>query len=359
MPSAKSIDILIRTSYRGSLPERIERAEMAVKLADRLGDIGRAWDARMALMEAATFGGAPDKSLIAFAWLESRCELEPERFPLHDILWAYKWICAEIIEFPEISRDQIEKTVERMRVAYESYGASLRPYYAAQARIARMLDGDRDLIRKHMEKYALAARDRFADCRACETNFAAKIAVFVGDYERAHRLAEPILSGRESCAEIPHLTYGLLAVPSWEMGFADRARLYHQRGYELVRTNVDFLEGVSLHLHFALISDDEDQAVAIFKRHLSWAVDTRSAWRKLRFMGFSAALLARLQARKSRHRFHLPNAWKTDSDSAVDVTHMKKVVDAEIERLTRAMDDRNQNSWVSQSIATHLEALAR
>jgi hypothetical protein len=331
---------------------------MAVQLADSLGDIEKAWEARMALVEAATFGGAPEKSLVGFAWLESRSEAEPERFPLQELLWSYKWICGRAAEFPQISREQVEGTIERMRVAYESYGLSLRPYHAARAGAASMLDGDLDALRHHMKNYALAPRDRYANCRACETSYAVKIAVLLGEHEQAQRLAKPILNGRQSCEKVPHLTYGLLALPSWKMGFEDRARLDHQRGYELCRTNSDFLETVGSHLHFALVSDDEEQAIAIFKRHLTWAVDTRSAWRRLNFLAFGSALLARLKSRNSDDRFPLPDAWKMGDASSVDVTQMQRLVDAEVQQLARAMDARNLNNWVSENITANLESLA-
>ncbi len=349
---------LLRAANRGSYTERIGAAEMACVLADQIGDLDSAWEAREALVQASAFGGAPEKCLMGFAWLESHVESDPERFPMQDILWSYKWVCEKVPEFSQISRASVESTIERMRVAYETCGVSLRPYYAARARAASMMDGNTDALRNHMENYAMAPRDRYADCRACETHFATGIALLVDDYDRAHQLALPIVNGKEKCSEIPHLTYGLLTVPSWQAGFQDRARLYHQRGYDLCRTTVDFLEAISAHLHFTLVSDNEEQAVEIFERHISWALDSHAGWRRLHFLESALALLKRLESRDSQRKFAVPQAWKNEAKASVEVSEMKNLVDQELTRLVAAMDARNQNEWVSGQVARHLESLA-
>ncbi len=358
MSQHEELTRLIQAAGRGPYRDRIGAAEMACVLADQVGDLDGGWEAREALVLASAFGGAPEKCLMGFAWLESQVESDPERFPIQDILWSYKWVVEKVPEFSQISRANVEGTLERMRLAYESCGASLRPYHAGRARAAAMMDGDTEALRAHMEAYAMAPRDRYADCRACETHFATGIALLVGDYERAHRLALPIVNGKEKCSEIPHLTYGLLTVPSWKAGFEDRARLYHQRGYELCRTTVDFLEAISAHLHFTLVSDDEEQGVSIFLNHLSWALDSHAGWRRMHFLESALPLLSRLESRGSDRQFPVPHAWKNDGPANADVSQMKNLVDAELTRLIAAMDARNQNDWVSTQVASHVASLA-
>src|ERR1043165_2002174 len=89
-------------------PERIDVLEEAVRIADEQGELDAGFRARLELIEAATFGGRPDILLTAFAWCLAEHDRDPDRFDRKDLLWKYMWVVGNIVEFPHITRAQIE-----------------------------------------------------------------------------------------------------------------------------------------------------------------------------------------------------------------------------------------------------------
>ena len=83
-------------------PERIAKAEEAVRLADDAKHDVAGFEARLGLIQAAVFGGWPEKGLVAFGWCVAKTDADPTTFPESralpgfgllgtDLLWVYKW----------------------------------------------------------------------------------------------------------------------------------------------------------------------------------------------------------------------------------------------------------------------------
>ena len=66
-------------------PLRVELFERAVRIADTHNDLDLAFQMRMDLIEAATFGGMPEVSLVAFAWCLAKSDENPDRFDEQDV----------------------------------------------------------------------------------------------------------------------------------------------------------------------------------------------------------------------------------------------------------------------------------
>ena len=101
--------------------------EEAVRLADTHQDLKKGFAGREALIHTATFGGFPEKALVAFSWCLAQSDRDPQTFPDQRILWKYKWIMDSIAGFPQVSREQITKMMEDMRGRYLRSGRSMKP----------------------------------------------------------------------------------------------------------------------------------------------------------------------------------------------------------------------------------------
>jgi hypothetical protein len=344
-------------------PNRVAPAEEAVRMADRLGDEKLAWKARFALLTAAVFGGEPDKALVTFAWLEGKSSQDPERFPASravlglflsetDLLWGYKWVGLNLPDFVEISRQDIEAVLQRMRVQYEHHHVSLRPYWAVQARTHRSLGDEPSNIHDAVTEFNASPRDAYADCVACEWNFRVEMALLEGDVERALGLADRLVDGNHSCAEVPHITFSTLVVPTWKAGLHDRARVFHQRGYEMCRDNKDFLVPICEHIDFRLIEGDWPGAHAMLQRHALWARDTRASWRRLRFLQTALAV--------ARHApddavLTLPSEFQpAGAGPKPSMDDWRTQLEADITALAARFDLRNGNTAISDEAQAHL-----
>ena len=325
--------------------ERVPIAERAVALSDSLGDERLAWDSRFELLTAAVFGGVPEKALVTFAWLESESSEDPERFPASravggrflsetDVLWAYKWVGLNLGGFANIPRPQIESVLARMLDQYTRHNVSLRPYWSTLARLQRDLGEPTDVVLSSFAKSLTEPRDAYADCVACEWNARVEMALLADDIDEAIRCAQIILDRPYTCAEVPHLTHSALVVPLWLAGLQDMARMHHKRGYELSKSNPDFLIAVSDHLDFRLLESDWQGAAELARVHEKWAVATRSDYRRLRFLVSVRAL----------HRMAPEPVRLREYDDAADV-------DLQISHLVARFDARNGNDTTSTWLA--------
>ncbi len=332
--------------------EQIPLLEEAVTIADQLASVDLAWEMRMELLAACVFGGAPEKAIMQFAWLESTSENNPDRFPAShsngrwleatDLLWAYKWVLAELPGFAQVSRVHIEATLERMRTQYTRHQQSLRPYWMACIRNHIAFGDGRPAVQQALENFRTAPRDVYADCYACELNFLVETHLFLDEVDNALRVAQPLISGEEHCAEVPHLTYAALTIPTWRAGMKDQARLFHQRAYDLCQHNPDFLVAIATLIGFRLLEEDWKGAAALFEAHVSWAENTRSMERKLQFLLASWALA---------HRAPTDITLKTRSvlgPCGTPISSWKTRLEQEISTLTIAFDERNGNHSVTQ-----------
>src|SRR4028118_2006681 len=61
-------ELFFQSYYLEDGDSKIMLLEEAVRLADICGDFALQYDARDYLINAATFGGAPEKALVAYSW---------------------------------------------------------------------------------------------------------------------------------------------------------------------------------------------------------------------------------------------------------------------------------------------------
>ncbi|MEZ4459477.1 MAG: hypothetical protein R3E66_07055 [bacterium] len=325
--------------------ERLPLAERAVQLSDAMGDERLAWQARFALVTAAVFGGVPEKALVNFAWLESKSAQDPERFPASravgglflsetDVLWAYKWVGLHLAGFASIPRPEIESVLERMLEQYTKHNVSLRPYWLTLARAQRDLGEPTDVVLASFAKSIAAPRDAYADCVACEWNARVEMALLAEDIDEAVRCAQLILDRPYSCAEVPQLTHSAMVVPLWRAGLKDMARMHHKRGYEISKSNPEFLTSIADHLDFRLLDSDWEGAVDLARTHEKWAAATRSDYRRLRFLVSVRAL----------HRMAPKPAGLREFGDVADVDH-------QVSQLVARFDTRNGNDATSRWLA--------
>jgi hypothetical protein len=338
---------LINASYelpRGSL-EKVELLERAVALADSHNDLQAGRYARDELLDACTFGGYPEKALVAFAWLIAKFDECGEDLDLyeHDMLWKYKWILNYLWSFPRMSQQQIEKTFADFasRLERGGYGSGSLYYYQLKYATHR---GDEASAKSWYELWQKTKRDAMSDCNACEANFHAEYLTAFGSYERALDAAQPLLSGRMSCAEVPHFTFARVLEPLLHLQRYDEAVDYHQRGYKMVKSNQDFLVAVSHHLAFLAYSHNLGSAISLFERHLPWALATADMERRFEFYVSSLPLLERLKERGDDFiKVRVPQEFAVQgSGEGLERAKLEAYIKTELADLAKQFDSRNK-----------------
>lgn len=337
-------------------PGRMEATEAAVRLADVREHVELRYAARMAALEAAVFGGYPERALVVFGWLAAICEREPDRFPESrvrfgfitqvDLLWAYKWVVQHTPGFHEISRPQIEGTLAEMERRYARNGLSMRPVWASRARVGMELGAPPEQIAEYHHAWQLAEQDAYADCEACEQSLSVEVYRYLGRWEAEVAAAQPLLRGEMSCAEVPHTTVSNLVMSMWQHGELEEAARLHRWGYELCHDNRDFLGELAEHLDYRIVTGDVDGAMELARFHVAWVAEARSGRRRWRWFLSLGELFARMAAR-GESMWPLP-ATLGSAEARGSVQAAAAWFAAETDRLASLFDARNGNDAVSR-----------
>ncbi|HVF56849.1 MAG TPA: hypothetical protein VM934_11905 [Pyrinomonadaceae bacterium] len=340
---------------------RIMLLEEAVRLSDTVGftDESLRLKAREDFVEAATFGGAPDKAIVAFSWCLAQLDKKAvddstvaTRFSRWETLWKYKWIVANVCGFPQISRARIYEMLEDMERRYREEFDSLRPVYSQRWRIEHFWD-NRPEADKYFRKWQLARRDVLSDCAACEANDEVNYYDYCGQYEQALRAAAPILGGRLRCTHIPHRTYANILLPLVRLGRADEATAYHLKGYPLISRNKNFLSDTGDHLRFLVLTANLDKAVALFEAHFPWALAAVSLSERFSFYLDSWLLFTQLrEGGRDTVTLRLPETFEGHvADGKYETRKLEAWLDENLRGLARRFDARNQNDYFTRRIA--------
>ncbi|MBC2000248.1 tetratricopeptide repeat protein [Listeria marthii] len=297
--------------------EKVKLLEQAIASADMYNDVESAVEARELLIETCLTAGFPKKQLKAFGWLVKKWEDDNSSVDTFDLLWDYKWISEQIATFGEISETQIANLLEDMKVKFELQNYSLRPYYNVST-ISAMWMGDVEKAKQLFDKWINTKADHLNDCRACETSAQVSYYYFIQDYEKAKETATPIINGKLACAEVPHYTYGEMALVYLELGDTKMAQECFDKGYPLVEKQSALIQPLSYLLKYLVKTNQTEKAREVIDTNLEIVLQAESGMDRLLFLQAAYPLFDR----------------EKEAD-LVEVT----------EALTAKFDNRNGNSY--------------
>ncbi|EUJ44534.1 tetratricopeptide repeat protein [Listeria fleischmannii] len=246
--------------------EAIPILERIIMHADANHDISIGREARELLVEAATFNGESTKLLQAFSWLVNQYEEGNPEMNAFDMLWRYKWVGEEIPYFDSISKIQIEALLKDMKLKFEQQNFSLQPYYKVKTLVS-IYTGDKEGAAIYFDKWQHTKGDYMSDCKACDTHEKAHYYVFMGEYKKAIQIAQPILKGKQKCAEVPHLTYGIMAEANLALGNIEEAEECIKKGYPLVKGHSGLLLPLASIIRTLVKLGKNKEALEVFKEN--------------------------------------------------------------------------------------------
>jgi hypothetical protein len=353
------------TDYESQIDELVDQAddledslpklailEEAVRIADAHQDVDLGFIIRKDLVRTATFCGCAEKSLVHFSWRLAQCDRDPERYDEMGLLWEYKWVANALPRFPQITQRQMVEMLDDMEERYRRLGVGLRPIHH-QRRVIAMEAGEVEEAKKELQLWQKTPGDIKDDCAACVQNQLVEYFLFVGEPERAMTAAVPILAGKLRCAEIPHATLSLVVLPLLRMGRPDEAMAQHRKGYQLVSGNREFLDEVSRHLTFLVVTDNLDRAVKLLEKHLPWALDVLALSRQFTFFLASLLLTERLiDVGTTSLHLRLPRTFDAYQESGTyDVAVLAAWFDEACRELAVRFNERNGNDYFTRRIA--------
>ncbi|MBC1965609.1 hypothetical protein HCJ74_00490 [Listeria welshimeri] len=266
-------------------PEKVKVLERIIAGADLYNNIEDGIEAREMLIETCFTVGFPKKQLQAFSWLIKKWEDVDSDYYIDtdDLFWNYKWICADVPTFDEVSKAQIDGLLNDMKEKFEQQNYSLRPYYKV-CTLAAMSMGDVEKAKELFEKWSITEGDYLNDCPACETSDQVHYFCFIQDYETAEKTAKPIIEGKQRCAEVPHLTYGNMALAYLTLGDEKMAQECFDKGYPLVEKQSSLLPPLGQLLKYLVLTNQTEKAREVINTNLEIVLQAESGLDRLIFL---------------------------------------------------------------------------
>lgn len=328
---------------------RVQLMDEAVKLADSLQNLKIAFFCRLQLMQAAVNGGRSERLMTAFSWCLAKYKETPELFEgfAYNLLWRFKWAVDAISTFPHVSHAEFHSLLNEMKEMYLAHGYGMRAVHYLHFRYYCDI-GEFDRAAELIAEWQDSAIDDMKDCEACEIDSLVNYYADTDQAGRAVETAHVILSGEQSCMEVPHITYSTLLRSLAQLGRYDECDEVQAKDYRLIRRNPEFLHQVAEHIGYLTHRGNLTKAVALLEKHLAWIAGTFEQTPRYLFLTAAANLLTKLGDRK---RLKLPAEFeKHDEGGEYDVADLAQWFQQERDELGATFDKRNGNDHYSRRL---------
>lgn len=261
---------------------RMDALKTAISAADSENDCWSGLALRYLYIKESIFGDDAFQAIIMFpeylALFDAHPEFE-EEFSA-DIMWAFKWVLENSRDFYQVSLEQAEKYFDEFKKRCERYGAGNGAYYMKKAKFYELIDPE--ISKAAFAEFSKTRRDKFSDCYACELNSKAENELNNGSLEAALKTAEPIFSGKRTCGEVPHVTYGAFMDYYARLGEYDKAMNYAEKMYRLTADNPAFLVQTGEFMELLSVTDNSRGAI-VLRQHIKQAVNSKNPYMRMRF----------------------------------------------------------------------------
>lgn len=127
---------------------------------------------------------------------------------LFTFLWYYKWILPKLPRGLSVSKDMIDSANEIMHYYYDLLNIDLAMYHKTVMLQNIKMGNIEEAKENYKMWHELLEENSFMnDCEACEVTEKVNYYNFIGEHKKAIETAQPILNGKLTCAEVPHITY--------------------------------------------------------------------------------------------------------------------------------------------------------
>ena len=329
-------------STRGTA--RLRALKKAIQAADEAKDDEWSFRFRHRCIQTSTFGGDEVDGMILFpemmALYDRSEELQADEDNLHTLLWDFKWIINDAVDFTHIPLEQIESLNEEFKKRLEANGKSLRPYY--YLRENTLLQTGRVPEPSESGYYRTLPEDDLKDCKACEASHDVNVALLQGKREMAEAKSRPIFSGELHCAEIPHRTYAHWIDYDLRHGDFAHGKRLAKRLYPMVRGDMKHLFRIGSLLCFY---SKADRAIGanIFRHELHNFMECRNHAMRFEFANGAYHLFKNMQAEEIS--MILPRDFPLwHEEHHYESAKLRDYFYEEAAKLAAAFDKRNGNS---------------
>ena len=328
--------------------QQIAPLQEAIRLADELGAGELGVQARQDLTSAYAMSGSPSHIFVPFSWVWQRYERGEAQFDEHmlfRLLWQYKWVICDLIDFPEVPLTQLQNSLDGMRRLYQRLGEGPHPVYHCAFELAWHVRGTRAAL-PEFDAWTAEARTRLSDCDACERNARARYYNELGRWQEALDEAVPVIAGEPTCNTEPARTLATVLEPLLHQGHADQAATAHLRGWRLTAGQRKLLFAAATQIEILARTGAIERGLDLVSGLLPHLDQAPSPWTEMRLAAAATRLLDTAAAEHGLGT--MPVVTGVAPDATVD--DVRDRLRQRAYRLARRFDERNQTPTVSQQI---------
>lgn len=348
--ASQQVHELLRKA-RGDSDGDVSLLQEATRIADTHGDVALGMLARVKLISAANFSGNHELVLVAFTWCLAQIDRD-EQLRLHwerDVFWYYKWVIDSLSEYTQVPRSQLERSFADMTQRFTRAGYGPDAIQQCRAHTSMRL-GDVDQFNDAFNRWLTTPRDGISDCPACQTDALAEFELFRGNLEAAVAVAEPIIRGDQSCAEVPCVTFGRLAMPLLKLGLREVAANMCRRTIRQALSSRDLIGTLGQQSLYLELIGKPTRAIQVFETGMSWLPLVRRSWDRMRFLDGTALMFERLAAKDDTPiKLKIPPAISFHrEDHAYKPSQVAQQLEMMRAQLAAEFNRRNGNDYMDQ-----------
>lgn len=234
---------------------------------------------------------------------------------LFESLWELKWVAEDYAKTLDFSEEDIISHISFMGDMYELFQINLAPVYKSIMLISIDM-GEKERAQGAYDRWQEEKSKEGADlndCEACEVTEMVNYHNFIGEYEKAIALAEPILAGELSCAEVPELTYGPVIESLIALDKVDEAKALLEEALNRINSHENKIEFLPKLIELSYLLGETALAKELCLETEAKILEKTDEFYQLRYF--------------------IGSFW-------YDSTHLEKA-----KELTKAFDERNGNTY--------------
>ncbi len=324
-------------------PTKVSLMEEAVRLADLHNDFYLAYDTRNELMEAALFSGRVDLLLVHFAWCLAAFDKEPDDFDDHDLLWKYKWVIHQTLEFPAITRAKMEEMLADMERRFLEGGYSL--HAVTQQRRDLYIDmHEVEAAKTAHAAYKKTKVDSLSDCAACTRANDADYFVMLKKWKEQLKTLEPVLAGKLTCAEQPITSASKAMLTLLRLGQLEDAKAMQLKYVKKLKLGNDMNRLASNHITFLSLTGEPAKAKRIFEKFLAEILESVSRADRLHLFRAGVVMLDRIGKKSKTIKLQShPELPPADEKGQYEIAALREWMYNDALKIGKVYDARNGN----------------
>lgn len=327
--------------------ERYKYLKKLIAEEDAAHNYSEAFDLRYKYIGESVIHDDLFKGIIMFPEFMAYYDAHSDVCEQHSLMWAFKWILEDVVDFYQVSSEKIAEYFEEFRRRCEEYDISLRTYYMKKMNFYSYFDIEK--TKECQKHFRSLERDGLSDCAACELNNDIRMELHYGSEKKAMEMLADMLRRGVSCAEVPEVTFGECVKHFTQTGNIAEAEYYAEMMMPMIKGKENtFLKEISnVLLLKALTSPNE--AYDIFKRSIKVFLESKNPDMRFHFANASARFFdAAISNEHKKIVIKLPHSFPLyNAENEYDLEEMQNYFADIAKDIADKFDERNGSSYYS------------